>query len=288
MCKLKTLVSIVVLFGVFLSGNAFAQASNWLAAPVPDVASFSSTNGSTISLDNHSAGVQNSNNRWNLQNPDSQTLRIEIRQTDHWISGSWNDWSGCGSGGECANRSEIAINPQYPAGTTLNYSFELMVEPGPVNTASWLLFHQIHTDDAGAGGCCAFQIGTAWEGGDHMAIYRRYMLAGQTTYTQVVAYQDPNPIQRGHYYSFNVSVRLRNDNTGYLNVWRDGVQIVNYQGPMGVCTSCHYYLKEGIYRGITASGVLPPEAIAANYRNTVITAGRAANHKNQTTKIGNQ
>jgi hypothetical protein len=80
-------------------------------------------------------------------------------------------------------------------------------------------------------------------------------------------YADPNRIQRGHEYSMTIQVTFENSGNGNLKVWRDGVQIVNYQGPIGGGSGDKYYWKEGVYRSPAA------ETMAAKYRNLQITTG---------------
>jgi hypothetical protein len=64
----------------------------------------------------------------------------------------------------------------------------------------------------------------------------------------------------------NVQVNFDPDGNGYLNDWRDGVQIVNYQGAIEFAgATC--YLKEGIYRAPA------PETFTATFSNLHITTG---------------
>ena len=61
-----------------------------------------------------------------------------------------------------------------------------------------------------------------------------------------------------------IDVKFSNDSTGYLYVWRDGVQIVNYHGPIGFGDTM--YWKEGIYRDVDAGN----QTIAIDYSNLKI------------------
>ena len=56
---------------------------------------------------------------------------------------------------------------------------------------------------------------------------------------------------------------------GSLEVWRDGFQIVKYQGAIGF-TGAAYYWKEGIYRAPAA------ETITVDYRNLHVTSVQAS------------
>ena len=59
-------------------------------------------------------------------------------------------------------------------------------------------------------------------------------------------HHDQSPLIQGHTYQMQIDMKLSNDSTGYLHVWRDGVEIVNYNGPIGYGDQT--YWKEGIYR----------------------------------------
>jgi hypothetical protein len=72
-------------------------------------------------------------------------------------------------------------------------------------------------------------------------------------------------IQRGHAYDMTVSARFSNDNSGFLKVWRDDVQIVDYSGPIGY--GYDVYWKMGIYRAEAT------ETLAADYSGFFITDG---------------
>ena len=62
------------------------------------------------------------------------------------------------------------------------------------------------------------------------------------------------------------------DGNGTLKLWRDGVQIVNYTGPLGGegGGSDAYYWKEGVYRAPGGTNTM-----AADYSNLQITTGPA-------------
>jgi hypothetical protein len=61
----------------------------------------------------------------------------------------------------------------------------------------------------------------------------------------------------------NIEVKFDNNRNGILQVWRDGVQIVDYHGSIG--TGAGTYWKQGIYRSAA------PETMAAHFRRLKIT-----------------
>jgi hypothetical protein len=187
--------------------------------------------------------VQNAQDSWSLTSLDPTTLRFELRSQDHWAQ---DDSS--------SQRSEIAINGLYDPRTPITVSYNFTVEPGQANTASWMVLGQFHNNDTTTSPPFAVMMY-----GEHMAIVARYQLPGQSNQTYMRLYEDPNPIQRGHSYSMNIDVDFDNSGNGYLHVWRDGVEIVNYQGPIGY--GQQVYWKEGIYRADA------PQTIAVDYQN---------------------
>ena len=77
-----------------------------------------------------------------------------------------------------------------------------------------------------------------------------------------MAYLDPNPLQRGHWYSMQIQI---NHATGTLIVIRDGVQLFNYHGTLGFGRTDTYHLEYGIYRAPTTNDIQ-----AVQYRNMVV------------------
>ena len=55
---------------------------------------------------------------------------------------------------------------------------------------------------------------------------------------------------------------------GFLDVWINGVRVVNYRGPLGY--GYPTYWLEGLYRSADQSGI-----IAGNFRDLSITTGAA-------------
>ncbi|WOH69763.1 heparin lyase I family protein [Bradyrhizobium sp. BWA-3-5] len=203
-------------------------------------------NGSTVHIGDSVYVVQNANQSWSLQESDTDTLRFELRSGDHWSSPGYSDPTS-------AERSETGGDTLYPAGTHINVSYDFMIEPGATNTAKWIVLGQMHEESAGYSPPFAVEL----VNGDHMAI-------DIGTGKEVYLYTDPNPIQRGRYYSMNIQVKFDNNGNGFLRVWRDGVQIVDYHGSIG--TGAATYWKQGIYRSAA------PETMTVHFRRLKITA----------------
>jgi hypothetical protein len=249
-------------------------------APVPDVTNFDHpANLSTIMVDGKPFSLVNGNKPWSIANPDSQTLRFEVHSGDCFEQPG----SGyCENNPTHSERSEVvypatANRDNLPYGQEINVSYNITIEPGQANTAAWFAIGQFHNQDPnGEGTSPPLEIDL--QPGDHMSIYVGWltglhapvsMLYSTTkgnlnvSYGQV--YMDPNDIVRGHNYAMCLQIKFDSVN-GYARVWRDGVQIVNYTGPLGFGQPV--YWKMGIYRGTTTNDVQ-----AADYQNFVIGTG---------------
>jgi Polysaccharide lyase len=231
-----------------IASNNAAKISDGTSDPA-EIAPPFPANGSTISVDNSAYMAQNADQSWSLSLPDADTLRFELRSGDHWSSSSWTDPA-------TSERNEIAGQTVYPVGTQIEIAYDFMVEPGQTNSASgpgrWLVLGQMHEYNVQLSPPFAVEM----VNGDHMAI-------NIGTDNLHYVYTDPNPVQRGRYYSMNVKVKFDNNRNGFLSVWRDGTNIVDYHGPIG--TGAATYWKEGIYRSSAQ------ESIAARFRNLKIT-----------------
>lgn len=175
-------------------------------------------------------------------------FRFEVHPDDLWKPG-----------GTTSERSEIRGETVYQPGDVLDVSYGFMIEPGPANTATgrggagdWLIVGQFHADDYESQPPFAIEML-----GEKMAIIIRYGDPANSRYREL--YVDSQPIERGHYYDMRIEVRFENNGNGFLHVWRDGEEIVNYSGPLGYDNGV--YWKYGIYRSETDT------KIAVNYKS---------------------
>ncbi|MDH2403174.1 heparin lyase I family protein [Bradyrhizobium sp. SSUT18] len=234
---------------------------------VPSITSFSATPKTRFDIGGDSYQVQTAGKSYSLTNLDPQTLRFEVQPGDK----AWYD-----SGP--VDRAEIENDTRIPVGTPINISYEFMVEPnGPngsfTNTASsYFILGQLHNDDTVGGVPTSppFYINLV---GDHLQVNALYCPTGLNpsnaarNLTHLTLWTDPNPIQAGQYNDTKISANVSNNSSGYLGVWMNGTQVVNYQGPLGFGDPT--YWEYGLYRSRA------PETVAANFRNMTITT-RAA------------
>jgi Ca2+-binding RTX toxin-like protein len=202
--------------------------------------------------------VQNGQKPWSITNPtgDSSSLRFEVRQGDVWALGD-------GTISPLKNRSEIAGTTRYSVGTDIHIKYGFVVEPGAANTASWLTAGQLRQT---ANDPVSAPFGIMFTG-EHMRIYAAE--GGATPGSNFTTlYQDPNNIVRGHEYQMQIDARF-DPVHGHLDVIRDGVTLVNYDGPLGWNNMGSVYWKEGVYRADTA------QSIAMDYNHLSITTGAA-------------
>jgi hypothetical protein len=215
-------------------------------------------------MDNLAWHAENASQSWSLTEADTHTLRFEMRAGDIWPD-------------QGSARSEI-YGQMIPDGTAINLSYSMMIEPGTLYPAStsWAVFGQFH------GNYDAWEPSPAWptvsiqlvgnaglSGGEHMAVALNYAQQGVNASPVSVgpngyAWVDPNPIQRGRYYAIHMNVKFDINGNGYVQLYRDGVLLVNYQGPLGYGNG--NYWKMGIYRD-PASTVTN----AVNYKNVELT-----------------
>lgn len=260
-------------------GSAFAAAPTILPAPVPEVTSFNAASESTIHVGSHSFVVETANRSYSISNVDSQTLAFEVHSGDHWSDDASNHPT------LTPERSEIdGYNNMYVSGTPIEISYNFTMGAGSANRAPWFVIGQFHNNDQSLGGSTSppFEIdlcaagGCVTGGGDHMTIDVGWLTANLSSlnpplFTQTVngvgisygyVYHDRNPIVRGHTYAIVIQAKFH-PTDGYAYVWRDGVQIVNYTGPLGF--GYPVYWKNGIYRAHTNN-----DTQRALYQNLVI------------------
>jgi hypothetical protein len=226
------------------------------AAPTPDIIGFAAPNNSTFTIGPFSYATENASQPWSITNPDSQTLVFEVRNGDTWPTDV----------PAAKNRSEVrlGVNPPYnifPVGQEVNITYDFMMLSSTVRTdPNWFTIGQFHNDDVTMGGHTSPPIELDLQPGDQMSIYVGYLTAnGPPTnstflFSQIVngfdisygqVYLDPSNIIRNHNYKMRIQCKAH-PTAGFLNVWRDGVQIVNSVGPLGFGFNTNWDF--GIYR----------------------------------------
>jgi hypothetical protein len=175
--------------------------------------------------------AQNGERPWSLDLAESGAFRFEVRSGDQWYQDP-----------AYKERSEIRGETVYAEGQTLHVQYDLMIEPGARNSADWLVLGQFHADDDNTSPPFAVELV-----GDRLAIVARYRMPGEDGYTKLDLFVDDSDIQRDVYHWMEITAKFDNAGGGSLDVWCDGEQIVDYDGPLGYGNGV--YWKQGIYRG---------------------------------------
>src|SRR5262245_12905572 len=162
------------------------------------ITSFTATPQSNLQIGGVSYNVQTAGRSYSLTEPDSQTLRFEIRPDDR----AWYD-------GTTVDRALVASSQKIPAATPVNVSYQFMVEPGAANTSSWFVTGEMHNDDSVNGSATSPPLAIQLAG-EHLQVVARYCPTGQNASNAagnvktMVLWTDPNPIQRGQYYNIQL------------------------------------------------------------------------------------
>lgn len=174
--------------------------------------------------------AHNGERPWSLDLAEPDTFRFEVRSGDQWYQDPGYK-----------ERSEIRGETVYDDGQTLHVQYDMMIEPGAKNTADWLVLGQFHADDDKSSPPFAVELV-----GDRLAIVGRYRMPGDDDYTKLDLFVDGRDIERGVYHWVEITAKFDNAGGGSLEVWCDGEQIVDYDGPLGYGNGV--YWKQGIYR----------------------------------------
>jgi hypothetical protein len=229
------------------------------------ITSFSTTPKMRFYIGGDSYQVQTAGKSYSLTNPDPKTLRFEVRPGDK----AWYDAG-------AVDRAEIENDARMPVGAPINISYEFMVEPNGANgsftntASSYFILGQLHNDDTVGGVSTSPPFYVNLVGG-HLQVNVLYCPTGLNpsnaarNLTHLTLWTDPNPIRAGQYNDTKISANISNNSSGYLGVWVNGTQVVNYQGPLGFGDPT--YWEYGLYRSPA------PETVAANFRNMTVTTG---------------
>jgi hypothetical protein len=199
-----------------------------------------------VTISGISFAGQNAGRAWSYSRPQAGTHRFEVRAGDKWP----------GDGASRVDRSELSAAKRFAAGDIITMEFDFMLEPGPASSAAWLVFWQIHHDSLHGSPPVSLELFNAT---DRMRVSTR-----NASGVHSVRYAEQSPLERGRTYRFKIETRIAEAN-GYLKVWRDGVQLVDYAGPFGY--NIANYVKFGIYRAETN------QTIAARYSRVSVAAG---------------
>jgi hypothetical protein len=213
----------------------------------------------------------NGNAPWAITEVNDHTLQFTLKPGDLWPDNA-------------SSRSEIAGETLYAANSVVNVSYQVTVQPGLADPGlDWEILGQMHADDNSSivaslssdYPVLAFHMTGAdgQGGGDYLAIQAFDLPSGAKNPVAVTSDVDDNgylyvssqPIVRGSAYSVQIEGSFQDNANGFLDIWINGVQVVDYRGPIGYGAS--NYWKEGVYEGYTQT-----QPITVDYANTTVTS----------------
>jgi hypothetical protein len=167
-------------------------------------------------------------------NTSSKVFQFQLAPNDPSTSGS--------------KRSEIEFPANVVNGKTYWIAFSVNVQDwGSLSNGDAALFGtQVHSGDSSKGYSPSFSFAVYGgpNGGRTFQVFRTSSTGGGQT---MVKYPDI-PIRFGQWTDFVVKFRHATDNSGLLQIWMDGQQIVDYKGPIGFNTPGYRdYAKFGYY-----------------------------------------
>jgi hypothetical protein len=213
------------------------------------ITNFSNAQNARIKIDGAEYNNVVSTKSYAIAKVDDYTLRFEIRSGDKW------NYDSAG-----IDRSEISggIGPgTIPASTPVTIAWRILVEPGGANTASWFVTSEWHNDDGELPSGQYTSPPWAVEMlGDKWSVKTIYCPAGgdpRPSSPDIVVkrpWTATTNIVRDQWYVFETEFKTDLTN-GYLRLKVDGVQVVNYSGPLGY--GCSGYFLIGLYRDTNAT-----------------------------------
>ncbi|SEG59785.1 heparin lyase I family protein [Bosea lathyri] len=199
--------------------------------------------------------IQDAGKNYSLTEVDSDTLRFEVRSGDVWSQVDSNS----------INRSEIASTVQIANGTPIHISYEMNIEQGGSASCYWTVLGQFHQNDYEGAPSNSPPFAISLSNGKMTVVIGYTAASGQTVYKTV--YTDTADVLQNHDYKFDIDIVFDPNGNGHLNLIRDGVKIVEYDGPLGYSTQSSVYWKQGIYRPESS------ETMAVSYSDLSLTTG---------------
>lgn len=191
--------------------------------------------------------------------PVGNYLRFNLFANNCWVS----DFCQIGSYGG-SQRSELdGSGFAFNNGTEVWVSYSDCIEPGPDLTTNWFITGQFLPAIANAAGG-----GPAFDISGKIGNLRHIDYTTNGGVSQITGYEWP--LVRGKWENMVLDVIMDPTGaTGKINVWKNGVQVVNYAGPTGTTPPSgtqSYRFKFGIYSSQA------PEYQAARYANVTYSA----------------
>ena len=251
-------VSLLIATTALAATNLAAQAPDEPIAPFPKTGTYQTDKLGAIRVWGMQGEPQSAEKPYSIA-LEGDVLRLEARQGDRRQKPSEIKRE--------IERSEVSFpaNP-FAFGKTYHLVFDMLFESGEPALARNDKFFQIHNvkdrGEVDLGPAFAMQLER-----DRMRMVVRWDANAKSTGRgeDHWVFEDNAKIQRDRWYAFDITIRFDPFGKGLVTVRRDGVQIVNYHGPLGYNDEQPPYFKVGIYRDSQ------PDTQARRYRRLTMT-----------------
>jgi hypothetical protein len=204
-----------------------------------------------VTYDNHSAQQS-----WSVQRDEANTFRFEVRPGDVWTL----------SDSAAKERAELSQRAVLDPAADIWVSHALRVEPGGTYPGGFVVLGQFHNSPDPNELSPSPLFAYTFDGG--------VLRVDLRTSTENPLVANPPPIivytdaafPVGRWVRFVAQLRVDPAGSGFVKVWRDGAQIVNYSGPLGYVDAAGPYWKFGIYRAATSG------TMVVRYANVEVSA----------------
>lgn len=202
--------------------------------------------------------IESAEKAWSFQ-PDRNLDRFELRDGDKWVNESVNN---------LANRTELRYkgapggSDSLPYSTDVWLSYALKLDEGDPLTG-WAIFGQIHATEDGTD----TSLSPVWAleiNNTTMSVRTRSSTLNPTTAAETSTVHHSSPFARGQWYRFVARLRFEKGTGGYMQLWKNGVEVFNAPVMMGYNDTAGPYWKYGIYRAESAATTV------ASYANVEI------------------
>jgi hypothetical protein len=217
------------------------------------ITSFTNVQNEAITVGGKNAWNETANTSYAIERLDTHTLRYEIDSGDRSTADVAN--------GEQCDRSLSDFSAAEPIanGTEVRFTAEFFLESGnphPTGDRYWWLIYENH----GPIGSPPWGL---YFSGEKMQMQVRYNAPDGGAVTELAPWTDMTNIVRGVWHTIEVRGKQGQSGTGYLQVWIDGPQVLNYTGSIGYGAAS--WVEVGTYRSN-----LWTDPVAIRWRNILI------------------
>jgi hypothetical protein len=209
-------------------------------------------NGVSKTINGNSPTTQNASKQWSLTNR-GQYHRFEARPGDVWP----NDQSS----GNVSERSEYSAPAEYPFGTDIWLSMAMRIPNGSGLPSVWMVIGQFHSTNSPDPGDLTGGLSPPWAqqlrpDGDLEVVTRANASSPVLSNPgSVQRYRTAFP--RDQWVRLVHRLQFARTGNGYMQMWKNGVEVVNTAIPMGYNQTNGPYFKFG---AIGIYGIRPPSS----------------------------